>query len=187
MTPALSDKLAVVQQTIELCDRHDIPLFLEPIAYAPDPQHALTNSELLQIMLEMAQRFTVMGVDVLKLQFPVDVHQVNDEQVWRDACQALDAACGVPWALLSAGVDFATFAQQARIACECGASGVIAGRAIWKEAIQLSGPERQQFLESTVRQRMLELTSICRDYARPWFERISPPDGSVEWYERYSE
>jgi tagatose 1,6-diphosphate aldolase len=97
------------------------------------------------------------------------------------------AACRVPWALLSAGVSYETFAQQARIACQAGASGVIVGRAIWKEAVALQGAERIQFLATTGQTRMAELTSICREHATPWFDRIQQPDASYDWFANYSE
>ncbi len=46
--------------------------------------------------------------------------------------------CGeVPWAVLSAGVDHETFVGQVETAMANGASGVIAGRALWKDCISL--------------------------------------------------
>jgi tagatose-1,6-bisphosphate aldolase len=97
----------------------------------------------------------------------------------------VNAACSVPWALLSGGVDFATFARQARIACQRGASGVIVGRAVWNEAITLRSDALLQFLTVTVPDRLRELAALCAEYASPWFARIVPPDDSLLWYEGY--
>ncbi len=44
-----------------------------------------------------------------------------------------NAASSAPWILLSAGVDFDEFAIQVRIACTAGASGFLAGRAVWQD------------------------------------------------------
>jgi tagatose 1,6-diphosphate aldolase len=71
----LPEKNAQVQRMIAACTQYDIPFFLEPIAYGLDPQKPLSNSELLQIMVEMVKTYSAMGADVLKLQFPVDDKQ----------------------------------------------------------------------------------------------------------------
>ncbi len=183
--PDAAEKRAVVETVISDCRHYDIPFFLEPIPYSLNSDKQLDNTELKQVSVEIAQTFSVMGVDVLKLQFPVDVAQTQDETVWRDACAAVSAACTVPWALLSAGVDYPTFVRQARIACQSGASGVIAGRAIWGEAVTLQAESRTQFIQETAVSRMLELSKLCANSAQPWFQAVTKPDSSFTWYEFY--
>ena len=178
-------KRGIVEQVIEQCAEHDIPLYLEPIAHPLDTKETLSNAELLDIVIEMAEAFSAMGVDILKMQFPVDAKQSDDENEWRTACEKLNEACTVPWALLSAGVTYDTFERQAKIACRAGASGVIVGRAVWAEAVDLQGDERINFLQTTAKRRMTTLAQICADYAQPWFERVTAPDNDVIWYERY--
>ena len=174
-----------VAQVVAECAAQDIPFFLEPIAYSMGAGERLTNVELRGAIVGIAAEFSALGVDVLKLQFPVDAAQSDDEDEWRAACAEVDAACAVPWALLSAGVDYATFARQARVACEAGASGVIVGRAVWAEAVPLTGAERGDFLRGEGRARMAELAGICAKYARPWMERVAPPEIRGRWYETY--
>ncbi len=181
------EKLARVQSIINDCARYELPFYLEPIAYSLDPAKTLSNDELLAVMVDMAARFSKMGVDVLKLQFPVDATQSRDESTWHEACAAVDAACDVPWVLLSAGVDFDTFAQQAQMACQHGASGVIVGRAVWQEAIALHKDARGEFLATTAKERMQTLMDICTQYARSWYERVTLPNFAPDWYERYDE
>ncbi|GAB4575420.1 MAG: tagatose 1,6-diphosphate aldolase [Anaerolineae bacterium] len=177
-----AEKRALVARIVEECATHDIPFFLEPLAYSLAPARSLPGDELRQVVIDMARTFSAMGVDVLKLQFPVDARQETDRNRWRAACRELAAACTVPWALLSAGVDYATFAEQARIACEAGASGVIVGRAIWAEAVALQGAARDAFLASTARARMQELAAICAVYAAPWNKHATPPEWTGDWY-----
>lgn len=169
------DKREAVRQIVEECGRVDLPFFLEPIAHAVRAEEPLRNSELRRIVVDMARTFSELGVDVLKMQFPVDPAQNQSVEEWRTACAELDAACSVPWALLSAGVDFETFALQARVACEAGASGVIVGRAVWAESVTLDSRERASFLVETARPRMRQLACLCQDHARPWFDRVEPP------------
>lgn len=183
--PNARSQRSVVQQIIDECDSYDIPFFLEPIPFSLDPDHLLTNVERLQLTVGAAQEFSAMGVDVLKLPFPLDVHQSEDESEWRAACAAVDAACSVPWALLSAGVDYATFLRQARVACEAGASGVIVGRAVWNEAVKLQGESLSDFVNVTAAQRLQELADVCAGSAVPWFERVSAPSVSLSWFSAY--
>ncbi len=180
-------KLERVEAVIDECAHLDIPYFLEPIAYSLNPEKSLPNAELLDIVVEMARGFSAMGVDVLKMQFPVDAKQSTDLDEWQAACKALDAACEVPWALLSAGVDFDTFLQQAAVACQAGASGVIVGRAVWAEAVTLHGSDRTDFLYTTAIERMQALAEVCQQYATPWQNRVTTTVPDVDWYERYTE
>ena len=177
-----AEKTAIVDAIIEQCQAEQVPFFLEPIAYSLDPERPLSNEERRQVVIEAARHFSRRGVDVLKMEFPVDVRQEPDENVWREALADLDAACSVPWTLLSAGVQFDTFLRQAALACMAGASGVIAGRAVWAEATALHGEAREQFLATTARERMVRLTAVCEGLGRPWTERHTPPDIHQRWY-----
>ena len=137
------------------------------------------------MVVESARTFSRMGIDVLKTPFPLDVKHEPDEAVWRAALAELNAACSVPWALLSAGVDYPTFRRQAELACEAGASGVIVGRAIWAEAVGLQGEAREAFLAETARHRMAELADIVRAAGASWRERVPSPDSAFDWFARY--
>ena len=181
-----SERETIVRQLVDQCAEYDIPFFLEPITYSLDPNKPLDNSELRQITVEMARRFSSMGVDVLKLLFPVDPTQSSSEAEWLSACQEVTAACGaVPWTLLSAGVTYEMFLKQAHTACAAGASGVIVGRAIWNDAVALQGETRTHFIQTTMVERMRTLAALCADYGTPWFERVTAPDTSPTWYEAY--
>ncbi len=184
--PDRPEKEAIVKRLVEACAKHDIPFFLEPITYSLDPSRELGTAELRQITAEMARTFGEMGVDVLKLHFPVNVHETTDRAAWLEACVEVDAACTVPWALLSAGVSFETFCEQARVACQAGASGVIVGRAVWNDAIALHGDEREAFIQQVVPQRMADLADVCK-VGRPWTERAQPPAVSPDWYMAYDD
>ncbi len=183
-TPNAEQKHELVRQIVAECAANDIPFFLEPIVYSPDPQQTLDNVEKRRLVVKSARALSALQPDVLKMEFPIDAKQDSDEGLWRDALAELDAACSVPWALLSAGVDYATFSRQAQLACDAGASGVIVGRAVWTEAVKLQGDERDSFLKTTARQRMQELADICASSASDWRTRVQAPDTSVDWYTR---
>lgn len=178
-------KRDLVQGIVLDCQAHDIPFFLEPIAYSLEPRKPLTNAELRKVAVKTAKTFSAMGVDVLKLEFPLDVKQEPNEAVWQEAVEELNAACSAPWTLLSAGVDYPIFRRQVELACKAGASGAIVGRAVWAEAVELQGDARDHFLATTGRQRMKELADLCARLARPWREKVPTPDVGPGWYEKY--
>jgi tagatose 1,6-diphosphate aldolase len=182
--PNKAEKTAIVARLVEECSYHDIPFFLEPIAHSLEPTRPLSTAELRQITVDMVGTFCEMGVDVLKLHFPVNIDETPDQSVWYEACAEVDSVCTVPWALLSAGVTFDTFCVQARIACSAGASGVIVGRAVWNEAIALFGDARRSFIVEVVPKRMSELASICKA-GRAWTTRVHLPDPQTDWYVHY--
>jgi tagatose 1,6-diphosphate aldolase len=123
-----------------------------------------------------------MGVDVLKLQFPFDPAHSHDQALWRAACEEVNAACSVPWTILSGGVAYETFVRQVEIACQAGASGVIAGRAVWNEAVSLQGEARAHFLSQVAHARIQQLASICAAAAAPWQSRVVAPKPELDWY-----
>lgn len=179
----------LIRQVVAECHRWDLPVFLEPMSYSVEPDIAKDSAayaaQRAEIVIETARRLSRTGADVLKMEFPLDIQFNDDRAAWRRACAELSEASSVPWVLLSAGVDFEQFKPQAQIACECGASGFLAGRAIWKEAAAMGPGERQTFLQGTASARLRELLAIAASAARPWSAFYAPPPSSATWYETY--
>jgi len=168
------------------CATHDIPLFLESLSYALDPAgKKLSPDERRRVVVETARRLVSPGVDVLKAEFPLDITAQSGERAWAEACDELSAASIAPWVLLSASADYETYVRQVRVACEAGASGVAAGRAVWKEAVGLTGEARAAFLRDIVRPRLARLTALCDALARPWTDFYALPAIDSNWYARY--
>lgn len=173
----------LVQSVAEDCARYDIPFFLEPLSYASDGSYGpLPPEEKRHVVIETARRLVPLGVDVLKAEFPVDVSTESNENIWCEACEELTQTSRVPWVLLSAGVSYDTFLKQVRVACEAGASGVMAGRAVWKEAVTLDIATRNDFLRTVGYERMRRLRSLCEALARPFPDIYGPPVLSYNWY-----
>ncbi len=184
--PTAAEIETFVRQVAANCIAQDMLMFLEPLSYSPDPAHKkLPPTERRRVVIESARRLVVKGVDVLKAEFPLDVAAEPDERVWAEACAELSAACPAPWVLLSASVDYDTYLWQVTVACQAGASGVAVGRAVWKEATALTGPERQAFLHGQARKRMAQITALCEALARPWTEFYIAPEIASNWYEGY--
>jgi tagatose-1,6-bisphosphate aldolase len=183
-SPAAGDIEAFVQHVAADCAAHDIALFLEPLSYSLDrSEKKLNPHELRRVVVETARRLVTPGVDVLKAEFPPDIS--GDEHEWAAACRELSAASAAPWVLLSASVGYDTYLRQVRVACEAGASGVAVGRAVWKEAVGLSGEARAAFLRDVARPRLARLTALCDALARPWMELYQTPPVDAQWYASY--
>jgi tagatose 1,6-diphosphate aldolase len=174
--PEAGEREALVQEVADDCARHDIPFFLEPLSYASDGSHGpLPPKQKRKVVIETARRLVPLGVDILKAEFPVDVTVEPDENIWCDACRELTEISKAPWVLLSAGVSYNIFLKQVRIACEAGASGVMAGRAVWKEAVTLNSQTRNNFLRTVGYERMQRLRSLCGALGRNFTEIYSSP------------
>ncbi len=98
-----------------------------------------------------------LGSKVLKIPYPGTP----------EACAAVTAmAGGVPWSVLSAGVDHQTFVGQVEIAMANGASGVIAGRSLWKDCVSLDRETQRRLLETRAVPRLKEIQAILARYPR---------------------
>jgi tagatose-1,6-bisphosphate aldolase len=176
----------LVAQTAETCQKADVPFFLEILTYSPTAEKGkLTGQEKQEVILASAEKLTPMGVDVLKAEFPMDINQFPDPDTWQGACEQLSRASRVPWILLSASVEYEVFLQQVNAACRGGASGVAAGRAVWQEAVSLSGQARRDFLAGTARERMARLTKLVDELGKPWQGRFEAPSIDENWYRTY--
>lgn len=182
----------LVKQVSEQAASLDIPLLLEPVSYSIDAKNKKESAEYAHtrpaVVVETAQRLGPM-VDVLKLEFPHDAAFNQDEGEWKKACREVTSKSPVPWVLLSAGVEFDIFKRQARIACESGASGYVAGRAIFQEAAPLKGIAREDYLKNISTIRMQELLEIASHTARPWMDGYPGLADLVNsnWIQAYSD
>ena len=167
----------------EDCRRHDLVLMLEPLSYSLDENQKLTSEEKRIVVVETAKRLTLLNIDILKAEFPLDISD-KDESKWTKACDDISAASATPWILLSAAVDYETFIRQVIVACKAGASGIAVGRAVWQEAVTMNGDERIKFLTTTARERISRLTSLCQALAKPYTDFYTA-DAPFDWYKTY--
>ena len=146
-------KHAFIERVGDECRANDIPFFLEPVGYDPTggddkgAEYAKVKPEVVkQSMAEFTQdRY---GVDVMKVEVPVNMKCVEGAEAFggakvysRDEAlghfRAAAAVATKPFIYLSAGVSNAEFTESLELATESGVkfSGVLCGRATWKEGI----------------------------------------------------
>jgi tagatose 1,6-diphosphate aldolase len=146
------------------CAAADVPFFLELVSYAEGVQDKSLDFARLkpQVVISGVQEFSKSSyrVDVLKVGFPVDLVFVEGSPsahsaVLHDRAEAkriiarASAASGVPFIYLSEGVSNETFVFGLQLAAEAGAvfSGVLCGRATWKDGVSVYVRDGQEALE----------------------------------------
>ena len=158
-----AEALDVISQVVADCREAGVPSVIENLIY-PLPGEDLTPERRADAIIEAARALDDLGPDLLKLEYPGDPA----------SCRRLAEAIRSPWAVLSAGVDFDIFTDVLRVSCdEGGASGFIAGRAVWKDAVGMAPEERRAHLASEGLRRLEGCVAAIDGRARPWREAIS--------------
>ena len=183
-------KYAFVEKVGAECAALDVPFFLELVSYAEGMDEK--SIEFARIKHEVVaagmsefskQRYRV---DVLKVGMPVNLSFVegspsSDGAILHSREQAKQyflsaAACAsIPFIYLSEGVSNDTFRFGLELAVEAGVgfSGVLCGRATWKDGVEIfvkQGPSALQDWLGREGVRNIENVNECLASARPWFE-----------------
>ena len=159
-TPAANThNIAILDQVIADFAREDLLLVVEFLTYALEGEAPEAYKAKIPELIQGGTRICLdLGSKVLKLPYPGTP----------ESCAAVTAMSGeVPWAVLSAGVDHETFLGQVDIAMANGASGVIAGRSLWKDCISLDRSETRRRLETIAVPRLREIQAVIARHRAP--------------------
>ncbi len=160
------------RQIYEGCIEHDILFLLEPIHFPYNGEKDDSPSKLdrkARTVIDSA-KFLSRYCDIYKAEFPGTLGRESDAQLV-DNLKKLNDACVKPWVLLSAGVDYDKYKKQVDMAMKAGASGILGGRAFWKEFFTYASPaERQKFAETECVRRVTETHEIVKT-GTPWFAK----------------
>ena len=156
---AMAHNLEIIDRCVADFAAEDLLLVVEFLTYrlpgeSPEDYKAMFGS-----LIEGGSRLCLEhGAKVLKLPYPGSA----------SACAAITKLAGlVPWSVLSAGVDHTAFVPQVEIAMANGASGVIAGRALWKDCVSLDQGKQRALLEQKAVPRLRELQAILARFPQP--------------------
>jgi tagatose 1,6-diphosphate aldolase len=188
-------QLALIEHVYNECRRYDILMLLEPVTFPYNGEKKTDASYLdrkAESTIEAARQISRL-CDVYKAEFPGTLGRESDDQL-RDNLHALSEASERPWVLLSAGVDYPQYLKQVELAMECGASGVLGGRAFWKEYFQQDGPAaRTRFAATEGRKRVTDVDAVVREQATPWYaryglsvEELATIRATEGWHARYA-
>jgi sulfofructosephosphate aldolase len=128
--------LSLVRAALDDCLRHHLLLVVEVLVDArPDESPDEFAEHFPTLLVQAATQIVSLGVRMLKLPWPGS----------HDACRRV-TALGVPWAVLSAGLDYETFHERLSTCLKAGCSGFVAGRTLWQDAVVLDGRGRRRHL-----------------------------------------
>ena len=144
--------MATLERVIAEFAAEDLLLVVEFLTYALPGESAEAYAGKIPELIEGGSKLCLdAGSKVLKIPYPGTP----------EACANVTAMAGdVPWAVLSAGVDHPTFLGQVEIAMANGASGVIAGRSLWKDCISLDRAVTKERLETVAVPRLREIQAV---------------------------
>src|SRR4051794_26236503 len=141
-----------IRSLVKACEEEGLLLIVEILTYRlEDESEESYQAAFPQFVADAARIAVECGAKVLKLPYPGSAEA---------SAAVTAAACGVPWAVLSAGVDHATFIQQVETAVANGARGAMAGRSLWKDSLAVSPRTREDLLTSRALPRLRELASV---------------------------
>jgi sulfofructosephosphate aldolase len=153
-------KVETSRRFVELARDHGLLSVLEGVVRADDREAAIVDA---------ARELGGVGPDLYKCEVPL--HGRGDADEIERRAREIDAVLGCPWVVLSQGVDPADFPNAVAAACKGGASGMLAGRALWTSALAADDPT--DLLRERSVPRLRELAAIVDAHARPWREKAA--------------
>jgi tagatose 1,6-diphosphate aldolase len=192
--PKVNDiKHAFIERIGAECDTYEIPFFLEFIGYDPaggnekGMEFAAKKPEIVTKSMQEFSKPHYM-VDVLKVEVPINAEFVEGSSVYKGQkaytrAQALEhfrnaaAVAAKPFIYLSAGVGNAQFVESLNMASESGTdfSGVLCGRATWKEGIPVYGKQGATALEDWLSNdgvKNINAVNAAIKSAKPWYAKL---------------
>ncbi len=164
----------------EACAKHDIPFLFELLVYPlvgdkeQTQDYVDMKTKKAEHVLASVEEFAKpdYGVDVFKLESPVppDAVPEDEDSETQAIFNEMGRLAGRPWVMLSAGAGKDAFRNVLAHACRAGASGYLAGRAIWLDAFAHYPDEARMraALEADSVSYMRSLNALAAEAATPW-------------------
>jgi len=189
-------KHAFIERIGAECETYQIPFFLEFIGYDPKggDEKGLEFAKIKpKVVIGSMEEYSKpqYKVDVLKVEVPINANYVEGSSVykgqkaqsWEEALELFRKAASVasrPFIYLSAGVSNDQFTESLRMAAEAGTdfSGVLCGRATWKEGIPVYGKSGIKALEDWLTTEGVKNINAVNDAlkpAKPWYAKLGLP------------
>ncbi|MCW2478606.1 sulfofructosephosphate aldolase [Candidatus Symbiopectobacterium sp. NZEC135] len=125
-------RLEMVKTFNHICHAQGLLSIIEPVVRPPRCGDHFDRE---QAIIDAAKELGDSGADLYKVEMPL--HGKGTQQALLAASQKLNEHIAMPWVILSSGVDEKLFPRAVRVAMDAGASGFLAGRAVWSSVIGL--------------------------------------------------
>jgi sulfofructosephosphate aldolase len=131
-------RIALVKDFLDRCHAAGLVSIIEPVSRKPlDGREWDWDAG----VLAAAEELGSLGADLYKAEMPM--HGQGDPDELRRRCARLTETIASPWVILSSGVPHEVFPSAVEIACQEGASGFLAGRAVWASVIGSENVEQE--------------------------------------------
>ncbi|WP_432944649.1 hypothetical protein ACQPXM_03480 [Kribbella sp. CA-253562] len=154
-------RLEMAQEFVDVCRTAGLLSVLEPVV---QPAPGEDDFDLDEAIVAGAEALGPTRPDLYKAQVPS--RGLGDADAIVKTCERITATLPVPWVVLSNGVARDDFPRAVELACTGGASGTLAGRALWTPALEADDPV--PVLATRCRDRLAEIVEIVHRTARPW-------------------
>lgn len=155
---------ALVEEFLSLCSAAGLPSIIEIIVKPPQQAGALFDRE--EDLIRAAKEAATWKPDLYKAEIPF-YGEGDLDSITRNA-QRITDVIGGPWVVLSNGVKSESFAGAVEACAKGGASGFLAGRAVWADIV--GSKDISVALREVSIPRLEKLGSIVDKFARPWHE-----------------
>ncbi|OBW95491.1 aldolase [Gallibacterium salpingitidis] len=129
-------RLEMVKQFNAICHSAGLVSIIEPVVRPPRIGDKFDREK---AIIAAAKELGDSGADLYKGEMPLCGN--GDYSTLLDATKRLNENINMPWVILSSGVAPNLFPRAVRIAMEAGASGFLAGRAVWSSIVGLPDTE----------------------------------------------
>ena len=156
------DRAKLVSEFNKLCQVSGLPSIIEIIVKPPtDTSRSFDREEELIIA---AREAATWKPDLYKAEVPF--HGEGDHSLITKNAERISEAIGSPWVVLSNGVKQPFFNDSVKACAIGGASGFLAGRAVWADIV--GAPDIPKALREISIPRLEKLAEIVDTYAKPW-------------------
>lgn len=125
-------RLEMVREFNQLCHTNGLVSIIEPVVRPPRQGDTFDRE---QAIIDAARELGDSGADLYKVEMPL--YGKGTQSALLSAAQKLNDNIAMPWVILSSGVDEKLFPRAVRVAMAAGASGFLAGRAVWSSVVGL--------------------------------------------------
>lgn len=161
-----ADRVRLAERFIEAARERGLLSVLEPVVRATPEELADGSWDTDAAIREAARELSPLGASLYKVQVPLG--GTGDAEQQRAASEALANDITGPWVVLSQGVEREHFLPAVEAACRAGASGFLAGRALWSDIVGDDDVPGQ--LRARAVARLEALCAVVDEHARPWSE-----------------
>lgn len=154
-------RLALAREFVATADAAGLLSVLEGVVRPPGGANGFDREA---AIVAAARELAAVAPSLYKVEVPL--HGRGEPAELERRCRDIDAVVDCPWVVLSSGVEPSDFPAAVESACRAGASGILAGRALWRDTLAADDPTPLLRVHSAPR--LQRLGEIVDRHGRPW-------------------